>query len=150
MITIRKAYPEERPAIIELQRRASLANSGDRAALLAHPEAVDTPADQFVAGHVTVAEIDGTVVGFAALIPREDGNLELDALFTEPTCWRRGVARALVSYGAQQARGLGAKAIHVVGNPHAEQFYLAAGFVPVGPAETEFGPATSYELRLIE
>ena len=150
MVTIREARPEERRNIIELQRRASLANPGDRAALLAHPEAVDTPAEQFAAGQVTVAEIDGKVLGFAAMIPRDDGSIELDALFTEPSSWRQGIARALVRHGADQARLGGAKALNVIGNPHAEKFYLAVGFVPIGPANTEFGPATAYELRLVE
>ncbi|MEO8262166.1 MAG: GNAT family N-acetyltransferase [Pseudolysinimonas sp.] len=148
MIRIRIARPDERLDIIELQRRASLANPGDRNVLLEHPEAVDTPAEQFTAGQVSVAEIDGVVLGFAALIPRDDGNLELDALFTEPTAWRRGIARALVAHGAERARADGVAAIHVIGNPHAEQFYLAAGFVPLGIADTEFGPGTEYELRL--
>ena len=118
--------------------------------LLAHPEAVDTPAEQFAAGLVTVAEIDGAALGFAAMIPREDGNMDLDALFTEPSSWRQGIARALVRHGAEQARRGGARALYVVGNPHAEKFYLAQGFVPIGPANTEFGPATAYELRLVE
>ncbi|MEO8093945.1 MAG: GNAT family N-acetyltransferase [Pseudolysinimonas sp.] len=148
MITIRTARTDERLDLIELQRRASLANPGDRAAMEAHPEAVDTPAEQFEAGQVTVAEIDGAVLGFAALIPRDDGNLELDALFTEPAAWRQGIARALVQHGADRARADGISAIHVIGNPHAAEFYLAVGFVPIGPADTEFGPATAYELRL--
>ena len=147
---IRVARLDERLDVIELQRRASLANPGDRAALLAHPEAVDTPAEQFAAGQVTVAEIEGTVLGFAAMIPREDGDIELDALFTEPSWWRQGIARALVRHGAEQARLGGAKALYVIGNPHAEQFYLAEGFVPTGAANTEFGPATAYVLRLIQ
>jgi len=116
--------------------------------LLEHPEAVDTPAEQFAAGQVTVAEIDGTILGFAVMVPREDGDLELDALFTEPAAWRRGIARTLVSHGAERARADGVSVIHVIGNPHAEQFYLAAGFVPLRSADTEFGPATAYELRL--
>lgn len=148
MITVRTARTDERRDLIELQRRASLANPGDRDILLEHPEAVDTPAEQFAAGQVTLAEIDGAVVGFAAVIPRNDGKAELDALFTDPPAWRRGVARALVSDAADRARANGVPAIHVIGNPHAREFYLAAGFVPIGPADTEFGPATAYELRL--
>ncbi len=149
MITIRIARPDERAGVIELQRRASLANPGDREVLLAHPEAVDTPATQLAAGQVTVAEIDGMMLGFAAFVPREDGDLELDALFTDPAAWRRGIARALIAHGAKEARAVGVRAIHVIGNPHAEQFYLATGFVALGPASTDFGDATAYELRLV-
>lgn len=137
VIAIRTARADERHALIELQRRASLANPGDRAALEAHPEAVDTPAEQFEAGQVFVAELDGAVQGFSALVPRDDGDLELDALFVDPPMWRRGIAMELV-----------ADAVRVIGNPHAHAFYLAAGFVETGAAETQFGPAPTYVLAI--
>lgn len=49
---------------------------------------------------------------------------------------------------AERGRADGVSALHVIGNPHAAQFYLEVGFVPLGPADTEFGPATAYTLRL--
>jgi GNAT superfamily N-acetyltransferase len=145
---VRIARIEERAALIELQRRASLANPGDRAVLEAHPEAIDTPREQFEAGQVVVADVGGEVAGFAAYLPRADGAFELDALFVEPAMWRRGIARVLIGYGRDLARGSGAPAIHVIGNPHARDFYLALGFGPAGTAETQFGPATEYVLTL--
>jgi hypothetical protein len=33
----------------------------------------------------------------------------------------------------------GSTALHVVGNPHTERFYLTYGFKMVGTAETRFG-----------
>lgn len=145
---LRIARADERAALIELQRRASLANPGDRAAILAHPEAVNTPLEQFEAGQVVLAEDDGRVLGFAALIPRPDGDVELDALFTEPDAWRRGVGRALVEHCSVVARAAGASAIRVIGNPHAAQFYLATGFKLVGETRTEFGPGGLYAKQL--
>ncbi|MEO6605118.1 MAG: GNAT family N-acetyltransferase [Aeromicrobium sp.] len=145
---IRAAGLDERFFLIELQRRASLANPGDRAAVEAHPDAVDVPEAQFDAGQVFVAEVDGEVCGFAAYELRADGNVELDGLFVEPTKWRRGIAGALVADGAVRARAAGAAAIHVIGNPHAQGFYLAAGFEELGPTQTEFGPATNYVLKV--
>ncbi len=148
VIVIRTARLAERLALIELQRRASLANPGDRAVIEAHPEAVDTPAEQFEAGQVFVAEFDGAVQGFSALVPRADGDLELDALFVDPAMWRRGIAMALIADGVQRARTSGIEAIRVIGNPHARAFYLAAGFVETGPTQTEFGPASTYLLTI--
>ena len=85
----------------ELQWRASLNNPGDRDALLAN---------------------------FDAIVPRSDGDSELDALFVEPGTWRQGFGRALVEHCCQMAKVCGASALHVVGNPHAEGFYEACGF----------------------
>jgi N-acetylglutamate synthase-like GNAT family acetyltransferase len=138
-IQIRLAVPSERRALEALQMRASLSNPGDREALLAHPDAIDLPLEQIAAGHVFVLEDAGSIQGFAAILPRGDGNVELDALFVEPDTRRRGYGRLLVDYCATMARERGAAAIHVVGNPHAEAFYAACGFELVGTTETRFG-----------
>lgn len=136
---IRLARPSERGALEALQRRASLSNVGDREALLANPDAIDLPLEQIDAGRVFVIETAGSIRGFAALLPRADGNAELDALFVEPDTWQRGYGRRLIEHCAATARGVGAKAIHVVGNPHAEGFYVACGFEPLGTEVTRFG-----------
>ena len=89
-MNIRPAIPAERQALEALQWRASLGNEGDRDALLRHPDAIDLPADQIAAGGVFVLEQDGAIVGFSAILPREDGDTELDALFVEPQIQRAG------------------------------------------------------------
>jgi GNAT superfamily N-acetyltransferase len=139
-LRVRTALPGERRELEELQRRASLNNPGDREALLANPDAIALPLEQIAGGTVFVAEADGTTVGFAAILPRPDGNAELDALFVEPDSWRGGVGRRLVEHCAEVARAGGSAAMHVVGNPHAEGFYRACGFVLQGTEETRFGP----------
>ena len=88
-----------------------------------------------------MAEWNGTIVGFAAVEPREDGDSELDALFVEPNMQRRGIARSLVQYCAEVARTRNSAALCVVGNPHAKDFYTACGFDVIGTAETRFGIA---------
>jgi GNAT superfamily N-acetyltransferase len=138
-LTIRLAEPRERHDLEQLQLRASLNNPGDRDAILANPDAIELPTDQIVAGQVFVAERNGAVVGFAAVLDRDDRVTELDGLFVEPTCWRCGVGRALVDRCADYGRERNARAIHVVGNPHALAFYKAYGFVGVGTYQTRFG-----------
>lgn len=142
-VQIRSALPSERLALEALQRRASLNNPGDRDALLAHPDAIDLPLEQITAGHVFVLEAAGAIKGFAAILPREDGNAELDSLFVEPDTWRQGFGRALVDYCAITACARGAAALCVVGNPHAEGFYKACGFERVGTVTTRFGVGLS-------
>ena len=138
-LAIRAAVPDERAALEALQTRASLGNAGDRAALLQHPDAIDVPPARILAGHVFVAERDAAVVGFAAVVPREDGDAELDALFVEPALWRQGIARALLEHGVGLARSRGAQALHVIGNPHAAAFYRSCGFEGTETFKTRFG-----------
>ena len=139
-MTIRLARVAEREMLEELQRRASLNNPGDRQALLENPDAIELPVSQIEQGFVFVAEDEGSVLGFAAVLERSDGDTELDALFVEPEIWNRGVGRKLVEHCAMFAKRMGAKHLHVVGNPHAEGFYRACGFTVIGIEETRFGP----------
>jgi len=139
----RQAVASEQRALEGLQRRASLNNPGDREALLANPDAIEVPLGQIVDGHVFVAERDGAIVGFAAVIPRDDGDAELDALFVEPSDWKRGVGRLLVEHCANIAQRRGSAALHVIGNPHAEGFYRACGFEQTGTVQTRFGVGLS-------
>jgi len=137
---IRPAIASEKPALEALQLRASLTNAGDREAILAHPDAIEIPAEQIAAGRLFVAEENGTILGFAAIEPRPDGETELDALFVEPTHRRLGIGRLLVDHCAEAARENGSTALHVIGNPHAEDFYRDSGFNQIGTFETRFGP----------
>jgi GNAT superfamily N-acetyltransferase len=147
-IVIRPALPTERSSLEALQWRASLANAGDRDSLLANPDAIVLPDDQIADGHVLVAQHDGVIVGFAAVLPRPDGNAELDALFVEPSLWKRGVGRLLVEQCANLARERASRVLHVVGNPHAEGFYVACGFRATGAVETRFGAGLAMQRGL--
>ena len=138
-MNIRPAIPAERKALEALQWRASLGNEGDRDALLRHPDAIDLPAEQIAAGSVFVLEQDGAIVGFSAILSREDGDTELDALFVEPQIQRQGIGRKLIEHCAAVARSTGSSALHVIGNAHAKEFYLSCGFEVLGPFETRFG-----------
>jgi GNAT superfamily N-acetyltransferase len=138
-VSIRPARPDEQTQLEFLQRRASLSNPGDRDALLANPDAIALPIEQIAAGCVFVAERDGVVAGFAAVVPRPDGGAELDALFVEPHLWQRGIGRRLVDHIAEVARARAASVLHVIGNPHAEGFYISCGFCVTGTVDTRFG-----------
>ena len=139
MMSVRPARVDEQKGLESLQQRASLSNPGNRDALLANPDAIALPIEQIVEGCVFVAEREGTVVGFAAVIPRPDGGAELDAMFVEPQLWKQGIGRALVDHSADVARARAASFLHVVGNPHAEGFYTSCGFRVTGSVETRFG-----------
>lgn len=147
-LTIRAAEPGDQVALLEVMRRASLANPGDREALLANPDAFELPVEQLAAATACVAVRDGLPVGFAVVLRREDGDAELDGLFVEPSLWRMGAGRMLVERAKQLGLGLGATALHVIANPHADGFYRSVGFEPAGTLQMRFGVGTLMRLGL--
>ena len=134
-LSIRLAEPDEREELEELQRRASLALPDYREQLLTHPDAIHLPPAQVANGQVRVAELDGRVAGFAAVVGGE-----LDGLFVEPDLWRLGIGGALVTEATLVARRKGL-ALTVIANPSAREFYERCGFSLEGEAQTRFGPA---------
>lgn len=131
-VTLRRAEPDERQALEDLQRRASLELPEYREQLLANPDAISLSPDQIP--DVIVAESEGRIVGFAALV----GN-ELDGLFVEPDMWAGGVGSSLVGAAVHHARVHGLS-LTVLANPTARGFYEKCGFTMEGEEPTRFGP----------
>lgn len=125
-----------------------MSKAGDRDNLLAHPEYLILRPGALAEGRTHVAEEDGSVVGFATW-NEADGGVELEDLFVDPGWMRRGIATALVNRIADVLRARGADRLEVTANPHALQFYRAAGFIDRGFAETEFviAPRMALEIR---
>ncbi|MFZ6003678.1 MAG: GNAT family N-acetyltransferase [Actinomycetota bacterium] len=133
---IRDAGPEDDALLLEVRRRASLSNEGDRELLLAHPEVFEAGE---VPAHVgtRVAEAD-RIVGYATA--RGGGAVvEITALFVEPDWMGRGVGRALVADLVSAATSRGAAAIEVTANEHALAFYQRLGFRAAGVVDTPLG-----------
>ena len=145
---IRLGTPADLPACAEVYRRASLSNAGDRDNLLAHPEYLILGPEGLAEGRMYVAEEDGSVVGFATWAAQASGTIELEDLFVDPDWRRRGIATALVSKVVDVLRARGVRCLEVTANPHAEEFYTAAGFVDWGVAETAFGTAPRKRLTI--
>jgi GNAT superfamily N-acetyltransferase len=125
-----------------LFRRSSLSNPGDRAALLAHPEALELAGTAVSEGRTRVAcTADGMIVGFITGRPLGSGALEVEDLFVDPDWMGRGVGRALVLDAVATARAEGLPRINVTANTHALAFYQRMGFVIDGQTETQFGRA---------
>jgi len=138
-IVIRCARPDERGALEELQRRASLMWEEYREALLAHPGAIDLPIEQIEAGRTHVAERSGEKLGFSVVLRRSDGNAELDGLFVEPARWKLGIGRLLIAEAERFAAAEGAHSLCVIANPRALGFYKNCGFQVEGELLTQFG-----------
>ena len=133
-LVIRIAKPEEREGLEELQRRAFIASENDSPPIEAGPD-VHLPPAQVANGQVLVAELDGRIAGFAAVVGGE-----LDGLFVEPALWRRGIGAALADAATHVARRKGL-ALTAIANPQTAEFYKRCGFSLEGEARTRFGPA---------
>jgi GNAT superfamily N-acetyltransferase len=114
----------------------------------------ETPATRFggPASELFVAELDGDVVGFANVGEARDEAREgeLYAIYVDPSCWGRGVGRALIERAEEALRAAGFReAILWVleGNARAERFYGSAGWTEDGRKADEFQGAEVVELR---
>lgn len=144
---IRQGVPADLPVLTDVFVRASLSNTGDREALLAHPESLVLEPDGVAEGRTRVATRADDIVGFATTVLL-DGALDLQDLFVDPEWMRHGIGRRLVQDTAAIARRRGIRCIVVTGNPHAVAFYGALGFVPDGEVETLLGPGLRMHLSI--
>ena len=145
---IRDAVPADMGALREVYRRSSLSNDGDRANLLAHPDALELSDLSVREGRTRTAVADDRIVGFATWF-RTGDRIELEDLFVDPEWMRRGAGRALVEDLVAMARSRGIRRIEVTANEHARAFYTRVGFVAGRDALTRFGPAPRMHLQVM-
>ena len=101
-----------------------------------------------------VVEDGGEVVGFASLGASRDEEAEqeaeLYAIYLHPSCWDRGIGRALLQRAEESMRSSGfRRAVLWVldGNERAIRFYETAGWEANGRKDDEFQGASVTELR---
>jgi GNAT superfamily N-acetyltransferase len=140
-VTLRFATLDERAALEELQFRSSIALPTYRDDVLSHPEVIYMAPSLLEHRRVRVAEHAGVFVGFVTLLAPDNDVSELDGLFVDPERWRKGIGSTLIRDACDTAHDENAHAIQVVANPDAVAFYLQCGFVTIGEAQTQFGPA---------
>jgi ribosomal protein S18 acetylase RimI-like enzyme len=142
---LRAAESSDLDVLSDLYRRSSLSNDGDRASLIANPDALVFDAAPVHQERTRVAIAAGRIVGFATTCIAGDV-CELVDLFVDPDWMRRGVARCLVLDVEATARSRDATRVEVTANPHALGFYASAGFRIDGEVETRFGPGLRMRL----
>lgn len=151
-LRIRKAFPEEAGLLSRLAMRskAHWGYSQDfldacRSELTVDASRVGTDDYQcFVA-------LDGDLVmGFYTLESVSAGSCELDALFVEPDYIGDGVGSLLIQHAVRRLSERGVKRLIIQGDPHATEFYLAAGARQVGARESESIPGRNLPLFEID
>ena len=143
---VRPGFPADLPVLRDVYRRASLSNSGNVAALLAHPEVLLLTDEAISEGRTRVATWTGDhIVGFATTL-RAGRVRELEDLFVDPHWMRRGVGRRLVADVVAVAEREHVQRVEVTANPHALAFFENVGFVHDGEVGTRFGAGAQMHL----
>jgi GNAT superfamily N-acetyltransferase len=86
-----------------------------------------------------VAELDGAIVAWAALVPPVEGVALLDDLWVDPTAMGLGLGSRLFRLVAGRARELGAERLEWGAEPNAVGFYEKLGGRKLRDHVTEWG-----------
>jgi len=86
-----------------------------------------------------VAELDGEIVAWAALVPPADDVAVLDDLWVDPAAIGRGLGSRLFRLAADRARELGAQRLEWGAEPNAVGFYEKVGGRKLRDHVTEWG-----------
>ena len=74
-----------------------------------------------------VAERDGEIVGWVAIVPPAERVVVLDDLWVDPGCMGQGIGSFLFGIAADRARELGAQRLEWGAEPNAVGFYEKVG-----------------------
>jgi len=103
--------------------------------------------DFILDNHVYVAEENGQIQGFYALIV--SGNkAELDHMWVAPACIGTGVGKALFLDAMERAASLKVLAVEISADPNAAGFYRRMGATDVGETDASFDGVTRKLPRL--
>jgi GNAT superfamily N-acetyltransferase len=139
---IRFASAADGGTLDALHRRSSYIWEEDRELLDAHPQALGVPRERIAAGGVRIAEDEGgAMLGFSGVSDAGGGICELEDLFVDPGCLRRGIGTALVEDVAVRHKEAGFEQIAVVAGPRTFGFYESVGFTVGEPVATRFALA---------
>jgi GNAT superfamily N-acetyltransferase len=96
-----------------------------------------TISSDFVSSNpVYVAEQDGELMGFYALIVR-DGKAELEHMWVVPRFIGQGIGKELFIHAMQEAAGQNVSAVEISSDPNAEGFYRKMGAKKIGEVASE-------------
>src|SRR5262249_56254402 len=112
-------------ALREVYRRSSLSNDGDRANLLAHPDALELSDLSVREGRTRTAVADDRIAGFATWL-RTGDRIELEDLFVDPEWMRRGAGPALGEDLVASARSPRIPPIHATPHDPSPPVYTSA------------------------
>jgi N-acetylglutamate synthase-like GNAT family acetyltransferase len=136
---LRPARVEELVTLSALCLRSKAVWGYDKSFLAACRAELTLTPDDLQETHVTVAEIDGNVLGVVQVSCDGDDAI-LEKLFVEPDQLLAGAGARLFSWAAGKARELGAKRMVIDADPGAAAFYRRMGARDDGVVKSESIP----------
>ncbi|TRZ38603.1 GNAT family N-acetyltransferase [Niallia circulans] len=111
----------------------------------------DRMKQRLVSSTLYVAEVEGKVIGFANFSPvREDGKVELGAIYLYPEQQGKGIGTALVNAGIKDLDGVNEIYINVEkDNKIGKTFYEAKGFEVVKEFDDDFDGHILKTVRMV-
>jgi GNAT superfamily N-acetyltransferase len=135
-LKIRNAIPEDASALTKIAHDAKR-HWGYPEHWIAHWQDDLTISPDFVAANqVYVAERDGDLLGFYALVIKHE-KAELDHMWVAPAHIGSGVGKELFLHAMQTAAGQSITAVEILSDPNAAGFYRKMGAHQVGEATSE-------------
>jgi N-acetylglutamate synthase-like GNAT family acetyltransferase len=135
-LKIRKATTEDAPVLTTIAHDAKR-HWGYPEHWIEHWQDDLTISPDFVAANqVYVAESEGDLLGFYALVIRKD-KAELDHMWVAPAHIGTGVGRELFIHAMQTAAGENISAVEILSDPNAAGFYRKMGAHQVGETTSE-------------
>lgn len=147
---LRRARPDESEFLSNLALRSKGYWGYSESFLDACREELTYSPSYIVAHSVFVLEVDRQVIGFYALGKVENGEVELEALFLEPSAIGGGLGGALMDHATERALELGARTMLIHGDPHATKFYVAKGAEQIGTTASGSIPGREIPLFRIQ
>ena len=151
-LTIREALPHEADLLSRLALRSKAYWGYSQAFLDACRSELTVDASRLgTDDYQCFAALDGgSILGFYTVERVSAGSYELEALFVEPEQIGTGVGRMLMQHAVRRLSERGAERLVIQGDPHATEFYLAAGARQVGMRVSESVPGRHLPLFEIE
>lgn len=141
VLTIRPALPSEARLLTQIAHDAKR-HWGYPEHWIQHWEAELTISSDIIKNNqVYVAELNGDIVGFYALVLHGE-RAELEHMWVAPAHIGEGIGKELFVHAMQQAAGENVSAVEISSDPNAEGFYQKMGARRVGevPADIDGQP----------
>ncbi|MBA3515284.1 MAG: GNAT family N-acetyltransferase [Pyrinomonadaceae bacterium] len=135
-MSIRRALPEESVTLTQISHDAKR-HWGYPEHWIQHWQADLSVSSDFISNNqVYVAENDGVLIGFYALVVR-DNKAELEHLWVAPDHIGTGVGKELFIHAMQIAAGENVSEVEISADPNAEGFYQRMGASRIGEVTSE-------------
>ena len=148
-IIIRRARPEEAATLSAICVRSKAHWGYDEKFMTLSTDALTVDPARIEAGHILAAELDGALVGTAAIGPDDEG-FEIDQFFIDPGAMGRGVGKRLFVALLGLAREHGIEKLSILSDPNAAGFYRRMGARDIGSAPSDAIPGRTLPLLEID